>query len=180
MPKNVFILPHEARALLELFCLQPIIFGWRQNSSSSAFTLWGKTKISRFAWADKLRSGSDEWFSKILRITTGSDSILSDQNWTWTAKFHSPLISGVRFLFESSFWISLSSWKITILQKWMDCEIFQSEYNLDPWIYIESSPDPQFFLNHEFDPVLICPCKNMYFVLPHEAKYTQPSGISKI
>jgi len=24
---------------------------------------------------------------------TGSDSILSDRNWTWTEKFHNPLIS---------------------------------------------------------------------------------------
>jgi len=30
------ILPHESKALLELFCLQPIAFGYRQNSSSGA------------------------------------------------------------------------------------------------------------------------------------------------
>jgi len=30
---------------------------------------------------------------KNLRIRTGSDSILSDQDWTLTEKFHSPLIS---------------------------------------------------------------------------------------
>jgi len=35
--KAVSILPHEAKALQELFCLQPIVFGWRQNSSSSYF-----------------------------------------------------------------------------------------------------------------------------------------------
>jgi len=29
--KAVSTLPHEANALLELFCLQPIVFGWRQN-----------------------------------------------------------------------------------------------------------------------------------------------------
>jgi len=27
--KVVSILPHEAKALLELFCLQPIVFGYR-------------------------------------------------------------------------------------------------------------------------------------------------------
>ena len=32
--------------------------------------------------------------SKSLRIRTGSDSNLSDQDWTRTEKFHSPLISG--------------------------------------------------------------------------------------
>jgi len=35
--KAVLILPHEAKALLELFCLQPIVFGGRQNSSSCSF-----------------------------------------------------------------------------------------------------------------------------------------------
>jgi len=42
----------------------------------------------------QIRTGSDWWFSKILRIRTGSDSILSDQDWTRTEKFDSPLISG--------------------------------------------------------------------------------------
>jgi len=33
----VSILPHEAKALMELFCLQLIVFGLRQNSFSSSF-----------------------------------------------------------------------------------------------------------------------------------------------
>jgi len=33
---------------------------------------------------------------KNLQIRTGSDSILSDQDWTWTENFHSPLISDVQ------------------------------------------------------------------------------------
>jgi len=33
--KSVSVLPHEAKALQELFCLQSITFGWKQNSSSS-------------------------------------------------------------------------------------------------------------------------------------------------
>jgi len=37
-----FILPHEAKELLELFCLQPNTIGWRQNSYWSAFASWGK------------------------------------------------------------------------------------------------------------------------------------------
>ena len=41
----------------------------------------------------RIRTGSDWWFSKILRIRTGSDSIVLDQDWTRTEKFHSPLIS---------------------------------------------------------------------------------------
>jgi len=28
-----------------------------------------------------------------MQIRTGSDSIFVDQDWTWTEKFHSPLIS---------------------------------------------------------------------------------------
>jgi len=47
------IFPHEAKALLQLFCLQPIIFGWRQNSFSGAFASWGKIKIHYFIWADQ-------------------------------------------------------------------------------------------------------------------------------
>jgi len=41
------------------------------------------------------RSGLDltDDFQKNLRIRTGSDSILLDQDWTQTEKFHSPLIS---------------------------------------------------------------------------------------
>jgi len=60
----VSIFPHhEAKALLELFCLQPIVFGWRQNSSSSSFASWDKIKIPDFTLADQ--AGSDWWFSKI-------------------------------------------------------------------------------------------------------------------
>ena len=35
--KAVSILPHEVKALLEVFCLQPIVIGKRQNSLSSFF-----------------------------------------------------------------------------------------------------------------------------------------------
>jgi len=51
--KAVSVLPREAKALLELFCLQPIVFGWRQNSSSSYFTLWNKIKMPDFTLADQ-------------------------------------------------------------------------------------------------------------------------------
>jgi len=90
--KAMAILPHESKALLQLFCLQPIIFGWRQNSFSGAFASWGKTKIHYFTWADQYRIGLTIF--KNLRMWTGSDSILLDQDWTRTEKFHSPLISG--------------------------------------------------------------------------------------
>jgi len=38
----IFILPHQAKKLLELFCHQTNTTSWRQNSSSSAFFSWGK------------------------------------------------------------------------------------------------------------------------------------------
>ena len=41
----------------------------------------------------QIKTGSDWWFKKILRIRTGSDSIFLDQDWTRTEKFGSPLIS---------------------------------------------------------------------------------------
>jgi len=33
----VSILPHDSKALLEVFCLQSIVFGEKQNSSSCCF-----------------------------------------------------------------------------------------------------------------------------------------------
>jgi len=36
------ILPDEAKAPLELFCLQPNMMSWRQNSCSSVFVSWSK------------------------------------------------------------------------------------------------------------------------------------------
>jgi len=38
----IYILPLEAKELLELFCLLPITIGWKQNTSSSAFASWSK------------------------------------------------------------------------------------------------------------------------------------------
>jgi len=43
--------------------------------------------------------------------------------------------------------------------------------------------DPVLFrkiFENQSDLVLIRPCKTMYFILAHEAKYTQPFSISKI
>jgi len=51
--KALSILPHEAKALLQLFCLQPILFGYRQNSSNSSLDSWGKIKIHDFTLADQ-------------------------------------------------------------------------------------------------------------------------------
>ena len=58
-----------------------------KNTFSISFASWGKIKIHMIlhSWT---RTGSDWWFSKILRIRTGSESILSDQDWTWTENFH--------------------------------------------------------------------------------------------
>jgi len=90
------ILLHEAKAWLELFCLQPLIFYWRKNSFCGAFASWDNIQNYDFTWADQAKS--DWWFSKILRIRTESVSILPVQDWTQTEKFHSPLISGVKVI----------------------------------------------------------------------------------
>jgi len=82
----VSILPHNAKALLELFCLQPIVFCKRQNSSSSSIASWGKIEYMILHWRIGLM------LFKIFAIRTVSDSILSNQNWTRTEKFHSLLI----------------------------------------------------------------------------------------
>jgi len=49
-------------------------------------------------WFSIVRSGLDRTddFQKLLRISTGSNSILSDQDWTRIEKLHSPLISAAR------------------------------------------------------------------------------------
>ena len=90
--KAMSILPHVAKALLQLFCLHPIIFGWKQNCVSGAFASLGK--IKNHDLHGQIRNGSGWWFSKILLTRSGSDSILSDQDWTGTEKFHTRLISG--------------------------------------------------------------------------------------
>jgi len=41
----------------------------------------------------RIRTGLDRWFSKILRIRSGSDSTFTDQDWSRTEQFHSLLIS---------------------------------------------------------------------------------------
>jgi len=58
--KDVSIFLHEAKVLLEVFCLQPIVIGERQNSSSSlpheakkTFASWGKIKIHDFTLVDQ-------------------------------------------------------------------------------------------------------------------------------
>jgi len=66
------ILPHEAKALLQLFCLQPIIFGWRQNSFRVAFASWGKIKIHYSTWADQ------DWIGLMIFNN------FADQDWTQT------------------------------------------------------------------------------------------------
>jgi len=40
-----FILLHEAKAPLKVFCLHPNMIGWRQSSCRTAFTSWGKIDI---------------------------------------------------------------------------------------------------------------------------------------
>jgi len=50
----------------------------------------------------RIRTRSDRWFSKILRIRTGFDSISWEQDWTRTGKFGSPLTSG-KFMLRTSY-----------------------------------------------------------------------------
>ena len=66
----------------------PSLFCSRYNSSSCYFASWDKI-FDFIYW--RIRIGSEWWFSKILRIRTGSDSILSNQDWTHSKKFVSQL-----------------------------------------------------------------------------------------
>ena len=64
--------------------------------------LEAKYKYTILYW--RIRTGTNWWFSIILRIRTGSDSILSDQDWTRTEKFHSPLIPGAWLVWQWYLW----------------------------------------------------------------------------
>jgi len=103
------ILPHEAKALLELFCLQPIIFSWRQNNSSSYFALWEKIKIPHFTLAVQ------DWIGLMIFKN------LADQDWIgfnfigsgldsdWKISQSAHLCSTVKFILRTSpvvkFWL---------------------------------------------------------------------------
>jgi len=67
------ILPREANALLELFCLQPIIFGWKQNISRIVFVSWGKTKIHGLH--QRVRLDRTDVFKKFHRSGVAVDCI---------------------------------------------------------------------------------------------------------
>jgi len=99
--KAVSILLHEAKARLQLFCLQPIIFDWRQNSFSGAFASWSKIKILYLTWTDQ------DWIGLVIfNNFADQDQIrfnfLQGQDWTRTEKFHSPLISDVHLVAQTS------------------------------------------------------------------------------
>jgi len=72
------------------FAFQPIVFGWRQNSSSSSFASWGKRKKEWFYNGGSGLDRTDDFQKfcesgldriQFYRFRTGSDSILSDQDW---------------------------------------------------------------------------------------------------
>jgi len=94
--KAVSILLNEAKALLQLFCLQPIIFDWRQNSFSGAFASWDEIKIHYFTRADQ------DWIGlMIFRNFADQDWIgfsFIGQDCTKTKKFHRTLISDVNYI----------------------------------------------------------------------------------
>jgi len=53
MPKGCVHLASWGKSIAGLFCLQPILFVYRQNSFSSSFDPWGKIKIHDFTLADQ-------------------------------------------------------------------------------------------------------------------------------
>jgi len=79
--KAVSVLPHEAKALLEVFFLQPILIGKRQNSSSSSFASLGKIKIHDFSLAHQdwiglmiFKNFADQDWIRFNFIRSGLDS----------------------------------------------------------------------------------------------------------
>jgi len=103
--KAVPILSHEAKALLKLFCLQPIMFGLRQNSYIRYFASGGKIdtayKYMVLHW--RMRTGSDWWFSELLQNRTGSTSRFSDQDSDWKFSQSTHLWIGLQFFWKLVF-----------------------------------------------------------------------------
>ena len=79
--KAVSILPHEAKALLHYFAF---------NQSFLA-----KGKIAPVVLLP--HEAKEKWKFLHWQIKTGLDSISSDQDWTRTEKFHTPLIFAVSY-----------------------------------------------------------------------------------
>ena len=84
------ILPYEAKTVMELFCLQPIIFGCRQNSFSSALATRGKIKIPNFTWTDQDWIGLMIFKNLVDQDWIGFNFVRSglDSNWKSSQSAH--------------------------------------------------------------------------------------------
>jgi len=78
----VFILPHEVKALLVLFSFNQ--FYLVKSKIAPVVLLPHEAKQIYIILHWRIRTGSDWWFSKILPIRTGSDSVSSNLGWTRT------------------------------------------------------------------------------------------------
>ena len=118
-----------------LFCLMRQKHCWNYFAFNQSYLAEGKiapvvilpyeTKWKYLLLHWRIRTGWDWWFSKILRIRTGSDSILSDQDWTRTEKFHSPLISAVQL--HPMDWLALRG------RDWLGLTIFTARSSFLQW-----------------------------------------------
>jgi len=66
---------------------------WPGKNSSNSAILPHEAKWQHIFFYGRNWIRSDWWFSKNVPLSTGSDSILSDQNWTRPEKCHCPLMS---------------------------------------------------------------------------------------
>jgi len=74
----IFILPHQAKELLELFCHQTNTTSWRQNSSSSAFFLMRQSRHSLLAFP-KFNNEVSTWYQR--ENTAGVILPLGESDW---------------------------------------------------------------------------------------------------
>jgi len=116
--KVVSNLPHDSKALLELFCLQPIAFGWRQNSSSCCFASWGKIYIHDFTLADQ------DWIGLMIFKS------FADQDWIGFNFIGSGLDSDWKFSQSAHLWCT-------------DMEISQSDWIRNFFVNSMSNPYPK-------------------------------------
>ena len=146
--KAMSILPPEAKAFLQLFCLQPIIFGWRQNNFSGGLASWGRIKIHYFTWVDQdwiglmiFKNFADHDWIRFNFIGSGLDS-----DWKISQSAHLCQIAEMSGLWN--FWDWVQSWSTKI------------ECRFDPQLFrkssVRSSHDP---------PIKPCSHCSVYFGL---------------
>ena len=133
----VSILPDETKALLERFCIQPMVFGWRQNSSSGSFASWGKIKIHDVTLVDQ------DWIGLVIFKN------FADQDWIGFNFVRSGLDSDWKISQSTHLWrtpIQTDS-DLTCSRSWDQVKITKTDWKI---IRVEKKSFFKITTNHLF------------------------------